>query len=43
MRVTKTIKGTKAPFKKQEARRLLTNLRLKTPLSKIPLLDHILF
>ena len=29
--------------KKQEASRILTNLGLKTPLNKIPLLDDILF
>ena len=30
-------------IKKQEARRLLSNLGLKTPLSKIPILDDALF
>ena len=30
-------------IKKQDASRILTNLGLKTPLNKIPLLDDILF
>ena len=39
------IRGAKKSnfFKKQEAKRLLSNLCIRTPLSKIPLLGDVLF
>ena len=38
------VSGSKSRFmKEQEAKGLLSNLGIKTPLSKIPLLDNLLF